>query len=131
MRNLKLIKRNTEEILTEEDLRVMLESGEKLNTILGFEISGKPHLGHGLVCMSKVKDFVDAGAEVSIFLADYHSWINNKLGGDMAIIQKIGVPFFKEALIAAYKCVGGNPKDLKFVLGSELYHNNDLYADCN
>jgi len=122
-----LIKRNTEEILTEEDLKTLLESGEKLKHYIGFEISGKPHLGHGLVCMGKVKDFVDAGADVSIFLADYHSWINNKLGGDMAIIQKIGVPFFKEALIAAYKCVGGNPKDLKFVLGSELYHNNDLY----
>jgi hypothetical protein len=24
------------------------------------------------------------------------------LGGDMEIIQKVGVPFFKEALIAAY-----------------------------
>lgn len=45
----------------------------------------------------------------------------------METIQKVGVPFFKEALIAAYKCVGGNPMDLKFVLGSELYHNNDKY----
>jgi tyrosyl-tRNA synthetase len=25
------------------------------------------------------------------------------------------------------KCAGGNPEKLKFVLGSELYHNNDLY----
>ncbi|MBI2629926.1 tyrosine--tRNA ligase [Candidatus Pacearchaeota archaeon] len=124
---LELIKRNTEEILVEEDLKKMLESGEKLKHYIGFEISGKPHLGHGLVCMSKVKDLVDAGIDCSIFLADYHSWINNKLGGDMDIIQKIGVPFFKEALIAGYKCVGGNSKDLKFVLGSELYHNNDKY----
>ena len=67
------------------------------------------------------------GVDVSIFLADWHTWINNKLGGNMEVIQKIGVPFFKEALIAAYKCVGGNPKDLKFILGSELYHNNDKY----
>jgi len=124
---LELIKRNTEEVMTEEDLKKMLESGEKLKHYIGFEISGKPHLGHGLVCMSKVKDFVDAGAEASIFLADWHSWINNKLGGNMGVIKKVGVPFFKEALIAAYKCVGGNPKDLKFVLGSDLYHNNDLY----
>jgi tyrosyl-tRNA synthetase len=124
---LDLIKRNTEEVLTEEDLIQCLERGEKLKHYIGFEISGKPHLGHGLVCMSKVKDFVDAGVECSIFLADWHSWINDKLGGDMEIIQKIGVPFFKEALIAAYKCVGGNPNDLNFVLGSELYHNNDSY----
>jgi tyrosyl-tRNA synthetase len=124
---LSLIKRNTEEIMTEEDLIELLKSGEKLKHYIGFEISGKPHLGHGLVCMSKVKDFHDAGMDVSIFLADWHSWINDKLGGNMEIIQKIGVPFFKEALIAAYKCVGGDPKDLKFVLGSELYHNNDKY----
>ena len=122
-----LIKRNTEEILTDEDLRSLLKSGEKLKHYIGFEISGKPHLGHGLVCMSKVKDFVDAGVDCSIFLADWHSWINDKLGGDMKIIKGIGAEYFKEALIAAYKCVGGNPKDLKFVLGSDLYHNNDKY----
>jgi len=122
-----LIKRNTEEIIGEEELKNLLKNGEKIKHYIGFEISGKPHLGHGLVCMSKVKDFHDAGADVSIFLADWHSWINNKLGGNMETIQKVGVPFFKEALIAAYKCVGGNPKDLKFVLGSEFYHNNDNY----
>lgn len=126
-KRLELIKRNTEEILGEDDLLEYLKSGMKLKHYIGFEISGKPHLGHGLVCMSKVKDFVDAGIECSIFLADWHSWINDKLGGDMKVIQSVGVPFFKEAIIAAYKCVGGNPKDLKFVLGSKLYHNNDLY----
>src|SRR3989338_11701149 len=104
-----LIKRNTEEIMTEEDLVLMLKNGEKLKHYIGFEISGKPHLGHGLVCMSKVKDFVDAGADCSIFLADWHSWINDKLGGDMKVIQGVGANYFKEALIAAYKCVGGDP----------------------
>lgn len=122
-----LITRNTEEVMTEEDLLRMLKDGEKLKHYIGFEISGKPHLGHGLVCMSKVKDFVDAGVDCSIFLADWHSWINDKLGGDMKIIQGIGATYFREALIAAYKCVGGNPKDLKFVLGSELYHHNDKF----
>lgn len=124
---LELIKRNTEEIMTEEDLLILLKNNQKLKHYIGFEISGKPHLGHGLVCMSKVKDLVDAGVDCSIFLADWHSWINDKLGGDMKVIQKVAVNYFKEALIAAYKCVGGNPKDLKFILGSELYHNNDKY----
>lgn len=122
-----LIKRNTEEILGEEDLKKMLENGEQLRHYIGFEISNKPHIGHGLVCMSKVKDLQDAGAEVSIFLADWHSWMNNKLGGNMELIQKIGVPYFKECMKAAFKCVGGDEKKLKFVLGSELYHNNDAY----
>jgi len=124
---LELIKRNTEEILGEEDLINLLKEGEPLKHYIGFEISNKPHIGHGLVCMSKVKDLQDAGAEVSIFLADWHSWMNNKLGGNMEIIQKIGVPYFREVMKAAFKCVGGDEKKLKFVLGSELYHNNDAY----
>jgi tyrosyl-tRNA synthetase len=122
-----LIKHNTEEIMVEEDLRLLLESGLPIKHYIGFEISGKPHLGHGLVCMSKVKDFVDAGIDCTIFLADWHTWINNKLGGDREIIKQVAVNYFKEALIAAYKCVGGNPADLKFVMGSDLYHKNDKY----
>ncbi len=122
-----LIKRNTEEILGEEDLKKMLETKEDLRHYIGFEVSGKPHVGHGIVCMSKVKDLHDAGAKVSIFIADYHAWINNKLGGDLKIIKEVGVNFIKEVLKAGYKCVGGDPNDLKFVTGSEFYHNNDLY----
>ncbi|PJE81332.1 tyrosine--tRNA ligase [Candidatus Pacearchaeota archaeon CG10_big_fil_rev_8_21_14_0_10_32_42] len=122
-----LIKRNTEEILGEEELEEKISQGEKLNHYIGFEISGKIHLGTGLMCMSKVKDFMDAGVNCSVFLADYHSWINDKLGGDLEKIRKIAVGYFKEGLRASLKCVGGSPEKLKFVLGSEFYHNNDKY----
>jgi len=122
-----LIKRNTEEIIGEDELKEMLKNKEKLNHYIGFEISGKIHLGTGLMCMSKIKDFMDSGINCSIFLADWHSWINDKLGGNPEIIKKIAVGYFKEGMKASLKCVGGNPEKLKFVLGSDLYHNNDLY----
>ncbi len=129
-KRLKLIKRNTEEILTEEDLTKLLENREKIKHYIGFEISGKVHLGTGLASMFKVKDFMDAGVDCSIFLADWHSWINDKLGGNPEIIKKVAVGYFKEALKASLKCVGCKDRDInkiKFVLGSDLYHNNDLY----
>lgn len=122
-----LIKKNTEEILTGEDLLKLLKENEPLRHYIGFEISGKIHIGTGLMCMSKIKDFMDAGIDCSIFLADWHSWINDKLGGDMDAIQKVAVGYFKEGLKASLKCIGGDPEKLKFVLGSELYHNNDKY----
>ena len=122
-----LIKRNTEEVMTEEDLKELLESGIKIKHYIGFEISGKIHLGTGLMCMSKIKDFMDAGIECSIFLADWHSWINDKLGGDRERIKRVAVEYFKEGMEASLKCLGGDPKKLKFVLGSDLYHNNDDY----
>lgn len=124
---LNLIKKNTEEILTEESLKALIESGTPINHYIGFEISGKIHLGTGLMCMSKVKDFMDAGVNCSIFLADWHSWINDKLGGDMKVIQNVAVRYFKEGLKASLKCVGGDVDKIKFVLGSDLYHNNDEF----
>ena len=47
----------------------------------------------GLICGSKIKDMVDAGFDFTIFLADWHSWINNKLGGNMDSIRLCGEYF--------------------------------------
>ncbi|MFA5060729.1 MAG: tyrosine--tRNA ligase [Candidatus Pacearchaeota archaeon] len=122
-----LIKNNTEEIMTEECLKLLLDSGTKIKHYIGFEISGKIHLGTGLMCMSKIKDFMDAGIDCSIFLADWHSWINDKLGGDREVIKRVAGGYFKEGLKASLKCFGGDPEKIKFILGSDLYHNNDDY----
>jgi tyrosyl-tRNA synthetase len=119
------ITRNLDEVLTRDDLRGLLESGTPLKHYIGFEISGKIHLGTGLVCMSKVKDFVDAGVECTIFLADWHSWINDKLGGDPETIRRVAVGYFQEGLKASFRAVGGDPAKLNFVLGSDLYAGAD------
>jgi len=124
---IELIKRRTEEILVEDELRVLLETGVPLNHYIGFEISGKVHLGTGLICMGKIKDFMNAGVECSIFLADYHSYINEKLSGDMEKIKEVAVGYFKEGLKASLLCVGADPDKVNFTLGTELYHYNDNY----
>jgi tyrosyl-tRNA synthetase len=118
---IKLITRNTEEVLTIEDLRNLIAFGTKLRHYIGFEISGKVHLGQGLVCMGKVADFLKAGADCHIFLADWHTYINEKLGGDWKNIKKVALGYFKEALIAGLKCFGVSSGEVNFVLASELY----------
>src|SRR3989344_5096993 len=107
-----LITRNLEEVLTEEELKALIESGTPLRHYIGFEISGKVHLGQGIAVMQKVKEVHDAGAETIIWLADWHGWINNKLDGTLETAQRLAREFFAEAIKAAYICVGGNPKDL-------------------
>ncbi len=124
---IKLVSCFTEEILTPEELKSLLSKKTPLRHYIGFEISGPIHLGTGLVCMQKVKDFADAGVKVNILLADWHSWINDKLGGDRKKIKEVALGYFKEGLKAAYKCVGGGPKDLNFILGSDLYDKNNKY----
>src|SRR5437870_12193511 len=97
------IARNLEEVLTREDLEQLVASGTPIRHYIGFEISGKIHLGTGLLCMSKIKDFVDAGTHCTIFLADWHSWINDKLGGDRETIRRVAVGYFMEGLRAAFR----------------------------
>lgn len=116
----------TEEVLTEEDLKKLLENGEKLKHYIGFEISGRIHLGTGIGCMQKLVDMQKAGVNCSVFLADYHAWINNKLGGDWNNIQK-AVEYYRESFKACIKALGGDPGKVDYILGSELYHNNDDY----
>lgn len=51
------------------------------------------HIGQGLVCGNKIRDLIDAEFQFIIFLADYHSMINNKYGGDLEKIRKTGEYF--------------------------------------
>jgi tyrosyl-tRNA synthetase len=124
---LRLIKRlPTEEVLTGDKLVEYLTQGVSLKHYIGYEISGYVHLGTGPLSTSKVVDFQKAGIDVTIFLADYHSWINKKLGGDLSTIRKVAGGYFKEALKQSLKIVGGNPDNVKFVLGSELYEKKGI-----
>jgi len=94
-KRLNLITRNTMEVITHDELLSLLETKTKPRAYWGFESSGFMHIGLGLVCGSKIKDMVEAGFHFIIFLADWHSWINNKLGGKMENIRLCG-EYFKE-----------------------------------
>ena len=126
-RRMALIRRNCAELLTEAELRRLLESGQPLRHYIGFEISGRIHLGHGLVCMAKIADFQRAGVACHVLLADWHTWVNDKLGGDRQVIREVALGYFADGLRAGLRCVGGDPDALTFVLGSDLYHHNDDY----
>jgi tyrosyl-tRNA synthetase len=118
---LALIERNTAEILGRDELRGLLANGMQLQHYIGFEISGRAHLGTGLVSMSKVRDLQRAGVRCRVFLADWHTWINDKLGGDRDVIRRLATGYFTEALGASLMCVGGDVEALEFVLASDLY----------
>jgi tyrosyl-tRNA synthetase len=122
-----LITRNLEEVIGADEVPGLLEQGMRLRHYIGLEISGKLHLGTGLMCMQKVRDLQKAGVQCTVFLADWHTWINEKLGGDRDKIRRVANGYFKEGLKASLAAIGGDPDTLNFVLGSDLYHNNDRY----
>ena len=113
-----LVKRKpTEEIVTDEDLRKIFENYEHPKHYIGFEISGKVHLGTGLCTALKLKDLMEAGVKPKIFLADYHSYINGKLGGDLEKIRKVAKGYFKHTFVS----LGLDESKVEYVLASDLY----------
>ncbi|MCL1905339.1 MAG: tyrosine--tRNA ligase, partial [Methanomassiliicoccaceae archaeon] len=81
-----LIARNTEELVTAGELRELLSKDGVPTAYIGFEPSGLVHLGWVLVA-SKICDLCDAGMKVTVLWADWHAYINDKLGGDIEYIR--------------------------------------------
>ncbi|ACS89291.1 tyrosine--tRNA ligase [Thermococcus sibiricus] len=117
----------TEEVLTVDNLKDLLEMGMPLQHYIGFEISGYIHLGTGLMAGAKIADFQKAGIKTRVFLADWHSWINDKLGGDLEVIQKVALGYFKEGMKQSIKVMGGDPEKVEFVLASEILERGDYW----
>ncbi|MDR0523209.1 MAG: tyrosine--tRNA ligase [Candidatus Methanoplasma sp.] len=109
-----LVTRNTVEVVDEKELEELLRTKERPRAYIGFEPSGLVHLGWALVT-SKIRDLCDAGFEVTVFWADWHACINDKLGGDLENIRACA-RYMEDCFIAL-----GVPRDrVSFVYASEL-----------
>ena len=53
---------------------------------VGFEPSGKAHIGWKVLAL-QLRRMLEAKANVMVFLADWHAWVNDKFSGDMEAIQ--------------------------------------------
>ena len=74
---LKLIKRGTDEILTEADLQKKLDSGKQLIIKAGFDPTAPDlHLGH-TVLLNKLRHFQDLGHKVIILIRDFTGQIGD------------------------------------------------------
>jgi len=121
---------NCAEIITEDEFTERINSGDELTHYIGFEISGYVHLGQGIMSALVMKDLTDLGVKCTVWLADWHTWINDKLDGTKETAAKIGQGYFTEAIKASFLAVGGNPDDLEFRLASEWYAKDAMrYLD--
>ena len=95
---------------------------------VGFEPSGKAHIGWKVISL-QLKRMLEAKANVLIFLADWHAWVNDKFGGRMDDIQKTAV-YMEETFRALldYPEEGEGPGQLRFVWASTLMDSGDYWA---
>ena len=111
---LALVTRNSVEVVTEEEIAKLLQDKEHPAAYIGFEPSGLVHLGWVLVAQ-KIRDLTDAGFTVTIYWADWHAYINDKLGGDLDNI-KACARYMEDCFVAL-----GVPRDkVQFRYASEI-----------
>ena len=109
----------TEEVVTQDELIELFKTNSSPKHYIGLEISGFLHLGSLISTGFKINDFTKAGVKCKIFLADWHTLINDKLGGDWETISKVS-KYYQDA----FKLVC---PDAEIVLGSKLYEEKTEY----
>jgi tyrosyl-tRNA synthetase len=117
-KKLELIKRNTEEIILEGELKELLTKKKHPVVYCGYEPSGPMHLGH-FVTITKLMDFARAGFKVIVLLADMHAFLNRK-GNEKEIEKEV------ENWKKTVKAIG---LDCQIVLGSDFQFKKEYQLD--
>jgi tyrosyl-tRNA synthetase len=121
MDKLERITRNAQEVVTVDELKTLIEEKERPTSYIGIEPSGLMHIGT-IICIDKVKDLLDSGFQVTVLLADWHAYLNDKLGGDIGDIQDCG-----EYLKDCFYAFGVDSKDLHFVYATDILDNMEYW----
>lgn len=109
----------TEEVVTQEELLNLFNTNPHPKHYIGLEISGFMHLGSLILTGFKINYFIKAGVKCTVFLADWHTYLNNKLGGDWEKIRMVS-KYYADAF--KMFCPG-----VEIVEGSELYESRRGY----
>ncbi len=117
-----LIKQVGEEIITEKELKELLEKKKKPVAYDGFEPSGRMHIAQGLMRAINVNKMLKAGCEFIMWVADWHAWANNKFGGDLDKIQTAGKYF-----VEVWKACGMDVDKVKFVWCSDFASKSEYW----
>lgn len=112
---IELLKDFSEEILTEEDLRVLLQTNSHPLAYDGFEPSGIAPIHFGLLRATNLKTMFKVGFKFRLYLADYFAFINNKLGGDLDAIRAAGKYF-----VEIWKACGIDTKKVEIVWAKDI-----------
>lgn len=117
-----LIVSTGEEIITTEELKQLLETKQRPVAYDGFEPSGRLHIAQGIMRAINTNKMLKAGVHFKFWVADWFGWMNNKMGGDLEAIKKVG-----EYQIEVWKSCGMNVKDVEFLWASDAMADKEYW----
>jgi tyrosyl-tRNA synthetase len=119
-----LIKRNTQEIVTEEELKKLLKEKKEPSMYLGTAITGAPHIGY-FVWVLKMADFLKAGFKVKLLLADMHGALDKT---PWELLEK-RYRYYEKIIPLMFKSIGADIKKFEIVKGSSFELQKDYFLD--
>jgi tyrosyl-tRNA synthetase len=119
-----LIKRNCEEIVTEEELMELLKKKKQPAVYLGTAITGRPHVAYFLWVL-KLADFLKAGFKTILMLADLHGALDRT---PWELLEK-RYDYYNIVIPAMFEAVGADIKNFVIIKGSDFEKNADYFYD--
>ncbi|EAW12526.1 tyrosyl-tRNA synthetase [Aspergillus clavatus NRRL 1] len=123
---LALINENLAEVLNPEIIEKIIAEGRSPRIYWGTATTGRPHAGY-FVPAIKIAQFLAAGCDMVILLADIHGFLDN-LKAPIELVQH-RVDFYRNAIISILRSVGVSTEKLTFVLGSSYQKSPDYVMD--
>ena len=124
MDKFELVSRNTVEIIGEEDLRKLLKSKKKPCVYIGTAPTGRPHVGY-FIWLLKLSDLLKAGFHVKVLIADLHALLD---GTPYEVLEN-RYKYYSAIIPEVIRAIGGNPKNMEFVRGSDFELKGDYMKD--
>lgn len=111
-----LIKRNTEEIVDENELMEILQDGNA-RAYWGTAPTGRIHIGY-LIPMSKIADFLNAGVDFKILLANLHAHLDDMKSPFELLEHR--TEYYRQVILGMLEGLGVDQNLVKFVVGTDF-----------
>eukprot|EP01006_Ploeotia_vitrea_P006538 TRINITY_DN13642_c0_g1_i2.p2 TRINITY_DN13642_c0_g1~~TRINITY_DN13642_c0_g1_i2.p2 ORF type:complete len:291 (-),score=168.64 TRINITY_DN13642_c0_g1_i2:105-977(-) len=103
-----------EECIQEAELRLLLEKHPQPIAYDGFEPSGRMHIAQGVLKAINVNKLTQCGVKFVFWVADWFAMLNNKMGGNLKKIKKVGA-----YMVEVWKAAGMNMDNVEFLWAQE------------
>ncbi|PLB38056.1 tyrosine--tRNA ligase TYS1 [Aspergillus candidus] len=121
-----LITENLAEVLNPEIIEGILAEGRSLKIYWGTAPTGKIHCGY-FVPAIKIAQYLAAGCNVKILLADIHGFLDN-LKAPIELVE-LRAEYYRRTISAVLEAVGVSLEKLEFVKGSSYQKSPEYIMD--
>lgn len=114
---------NAEEVVTQEEIKTILEDKTNFNFYYGTAPTGPFHFAY-MIPFNKLVQLADIGGKGTILLADYHAHLDaQKTSFDLMELRS---KYYEECIRGV---MGAKAKKFKFIRGSTYQHKQDYVED--